>query len=81
MDKGLVFFTLAAACFWLIFDDIAGKGRISSLAAMLTPDIPGVGEVIKDKIVDGSKDISEKITEPDYIDQLPGARKRQSERN
>jgi hypothetical protein len=82
MDKGLVFFTLSAVCFWLVFDDLAGKQRLSNIAAMLTPDIPGIGEVVKDKIADTSKNVSEKIVESSPgLDGLPGARKRQSERN
>lgn len=48
-DKGLVFFTLAAACFYLIYDDLWGKRRVSSLAAMLTPDLPGLGDWVEKK--------------------------------
>lgn len=75
MDKGLLFFTLAAACFWLIFDDLTGKKRLSNIALMLTPDLPGIGEIASNV----SKDVSEKIVDSSAgFKGLPGARERQA---
>jgi hypothetical protein len=62
-DKGLLFFTLALVCFWLVFDDLVGKKRLSNIAQMLTPDFPGIGEVIKDKAKEATADEAKELNE------------------
>ena len=63
-DKGLLFFTLSLVCFWLVVDDIVGGKRLSNIASMLTPNMPSVGDVVKDKVEDATaetaKDLNEK---------------------
>lgn len=56
MEKGLLFFTLAAGAFWLILDEFYGTKRVSNIATQLTPQmnnpitdaLNNVGESIKD---------------------------------
>lgn len=56
MEKGLLFFTLAAAAFWLILDEFYGTKKVSGIANQLTPQtnnpisdaLNNVGESIKD---------------------------------
>lgn len=49
-DRGLLFLTLSLACFWLVFDEFYGNKRLSSLSSKLTPDIPSVGDAVKDTV-------------------------------
>lgn len=39
MEKGLLFFTLAAGAFWLILDEFYGTKKVSGIASQLTPQL------------------------------------------
>lgn len=46
MPRGMVFFTLALVCVWLILDDFFGKGRVSTLAALITPNLSAKSAIV-----------------------------------
>jgi hypothetical protein len=50
MEKGLLFFTLAVICLWLLLDDFFGDKRVSKLAMSVTPDVRTPIDDVKQKI-------------------------------
>jgi len=56
MEKGLLFFTLAAGILWLILDEFWGSKKISGIATQLTPDISNPVTDVIDKVGDKVKD-------------------------
>jgi hypothetical protein len=53
MDRGLLFLTLALVCFYFVFDDLFGKGKIKGVAEAMAKGIPVPS--IKDRITNGGK--------------------------
>jgi predicted PurR-regulated permease PerM len=49
-DRGLLFLALFITCFYFVFDEFFGQKRISQWAAMLTPDIPSIGQQVQTTI-------------------------------
>lgn len=49
-DRGLLFLSLCLTCFYFVFDEFFGQKRISQWAAMLTPDIPSIGQAVQTTI-------------------------------
>ena len=57
LEKGLMFFTLAVACLWVILDDLFGDKRLSKVLENLTPDLKTPVETF----IEGSATMEEKM--------------------
>lgn len=50
MEKGLLMFTLAMGCFWLILDDFYGGKRLTKLVIKITPDVKSPLEKVEESV-------------------------------
>lgn len=48
MEKGLLFFTISAACLWLLLDEFFGTKRLSNVAQNFVPNIKSPGEAVSE---------------------------------
>lgn len=59
-DKGLLFLILGFSALWLVMDEFAGGKRLTALSKMLTPDLSGIGDVVKEKVLEEGEKLDEK---------------------
>lgn len=59
MEKGVLFFTLALVCFWLILDDFYGNNRLTKIAERITPDVRTPFDDTVSKITEKADEVKE----------------------